>query len=186
MEQNKTEESRLLPQYVQPRYKKSGTTQMFWGAFRYGMRSFIIPIDGDPSARRGGVNAKMYLQLLDEYLVGYLDEDSIFMQDNAPVHTAKIVKKWLEENVPVVLKWPPYSPDLNPIENLWKLLKERIHLKNPKLRTLGNTQEALEELIKAAVEVWEDFAEETLNHLIDTMPDRIEAVIRAGGWYTGY
>jgi transposase len=41
----------------------------------------------------------------------------VFMQDNAPIHTAHIIKDWLEEMAIEVLEWPPYSPDLNPIEH---------------------------------------------------------------------
>ena len=40
------------------------------------------------------------------------------MQDNAPIHKAKIVAKWFKENVVEVINWPLYSPDLNPIETL--------------------------------------------------------------------
>ncbi|RYO78149.1 hypothetical protein DL766_007935 [Monosporascus sp. MC13-8B] len=159
---------------------------MFWGGIRYGKRSFLVALDGDPEAARGGVTGRVYRDHLDEYLPECLDGDSIFMQDNAPVHTARIVKEWLQRQAVEVLEWPPYSPDLNPIENVWKLLKERIQKKEPKLRSLGNTQEALDLLIATAIAVWEKFAEGMLNDLIDSMPRRIEAVIAAQGWYTKY
>jgi hypothetical protein len=44
------------------------------------------------------------------------------MQDNASIFTARIVKDWLKEQGIEVLNWPPYSPDLNPIEHAWKRL----------------------------------------------------------------
>lgn len=159
---------------------------MFWGAFRFGFRSFLVALDGDPDAKRGGVTARVYRDLLEEYLPTCLEDDTIFMQDNASVHTAGIIKEWIRNNEVEVLDWPPYSPDLNPIENLWKLLKERIQVKEPRLKTLGNTQEALDLLIATAVTVWEEFAEVMLNHLIESMPNRIEAVLASRGWYTKY
>jgi transposase len=49
------------------------------------------------------------------------------MQDNAPVHTARIIKALLEELGINIMVWPPYSPDLNPIENLWAIMKVKIY-----------------------------------------------------------
>ena len=50
----------------------------------------------------------------------------IFMQDGAPCHRSKIVKKFLEENHVTTLDWPGNSPDLNPIENLWAKMKDLV------------------------------------------------------------
>ena len=53
------------------------------------------------------------------------------MQDNAPYHKAKIVLSFLEEEGISVIKIPPQSPDMNPIENIWKIMGEKAHNINP-------------------------------------------------------
>jgi hypothetical protein len=73
---------------------------------------------GDDVSARGGVTAARYLELLEEYLPTILDFDSIFMQDNIPIHKAHAVLNCLVEMGVSLADHPPYSPDLDPIENL--------------------------------------------------------------------
>jgi transposase len=56
--------------------------------------------------------------VLDNELAGHHQEGLIFMQDNALIHTAHKVKAWFKEQRIPVADWPPFSPDLNPIEQL--------------------------------------------------------------------
>ncbi len=62
----------------------------------------------------------------------FKDADFIFQQDLAPAHTAKSTKGWLNDHDVGVLDWAANSPDLNPIENLWGIVKRKMRNKRPK------------------------------------------------------
>ena len=141
--------------------------------------------EGDPEAAHRGFTARKYRDLLQEHLGTVLDHDSIFMQDNASIHTAHIVGEWLDEHAIQVMDWPPYSPDLNPIENIWALLKQKIYELRPDLIEHSNIA-MLSVLQETAIEAWESLEEEVLNNMAISMRKRCQAVIDADGWYTKY
>lgn len=164
---------------------------MFMAAFGYGgIKSHLLDLHGDPDSERGGVTGPVIKSSLEEILPATCSYGSYYAQDNAPTHKARIVQDWLRpwctEHGITLVDWPPYSPDLNPIENLWKLLKERIIAKDPTLVTLPKNDSSKARLVRVATEVWDEMESDMLNHLIDTIDHRIEAVIAARGWYTKY
>jgi hypothetical protein len=99
--------------------KRTGKSvkKMFWAGFGYDIRTELVPLDGDPNSSRGGVTAKVIYDLYQDQLPGFIQAGDIFMQDNAAVHTARIIYGLLEELGVNIMIWPPYSPDLNTIES---------------------------------------------------------------------
>jgi ABC-type transport system involved in cytochrome c biogenesis ATPase subunit len=82
--------------------------------------------------------------------------------------------------------WPPYSPDLNPIENLWKVLKSRICERYPEISAYPKSAVALARLIEAAEELWSEVEDEVVKNVVNSMPDRLNACYNADGYYTKY
>lgn len=78
-----------------------------------------------------------------------------------------------------MLDWPSMSPDINPIENLWNQLKDKLHEAYERASTLDE----LFDLVKAS---WGAIDVQRLQTLIDRMPNRCAAVIKAKGWATKY
>ncbi len=82
------------------------------------------------------VNAAIYQEILEHFMLHsadklYGDADFIFQQDLAPAHTAKGTKSWFNDHGVTVLDWPANSPDLNPIENLWSIVKRKMRDTRP-------------------------------------------------------
>lgn len=110
---------------------------------------------------------------------GAYGDQFLFMQDNAPPHTSRVAQNFLETENVTILPWPACSPDLNPIEHLWDVIKRKI-------RSRQNNPGNLGELIQAALEEWENVPQEQINNLITSMPRRIRACIEARGGNTDY
>jgi hypothetical protein len=91
-----------------------------------------------------------------------------YMQDGARIHTASSTMAYLTRMATVIDNWPTCPPDLNPIENLWAILKRRVEELQPM------TKDHL-------IDVWEHLEMETVNALVDSMPRRMILVIQKGG-----
>jgi len=64
----------------------------------------------------------------------YPDGCDLFHQDNAPAHSGRLTVEWMSQNVPLLIKVPPHSQDLNAIELVWGILKTRIEKCQPRTR----------------------------------------------------
>ncbi|GES89422.1 IS630 family transposase [Rhizophagus clarus] len=132
-----------------------------WGAIsvkgKIGMHMFIENLDHH-----------LYRQILNEHLYDNANAMHgrrwVFQQDNDPKHTSCDVKSDLETHLlGRVLPWPSYSPDLNPIENVWAILKKNVEKKE-----------------------WDDLDNNVIVNCINGMRSRIEACIDAEGGHTKY
>ena len=103
--------------------------------------------------------------------------NAILMQDNASSHTAYITKGTLHQMAIRLLWWPSNSPDLNPIENVWRLLKHRVQRRFPKSK---------DELRAIIQEEWDKITVQDIRKYCINMNDRCWAVIKAKGGPTPY
>lgn len=163
---------------ITPTVKHGGGSLMVWGCFTAEGVGYLCKIDG-------GLDSDLYCSILKEDLMGSLKyynldvNDVIFQQDNDPKHMSKRAQKCLKELGLTVLEWPPQSPDLNPIEHLWDVLKRKLnaHPEQPK---------SMHELWERIESDWESITKDECMHLIESMPERIEAVLKAKGGVTKY
>ena len=74
-------------------------------------------MEWDSDSKKNGYSANSYLKVIEEQLPTIWEPGLTFMQDNASVHTARKIQAWFEEMSIDITDWPPFSPDLNPIEH---------------------------------------------------------------------
>lgn len=151
---------------------------MFWGSFagrRKGPSFFW-------EKAYGGINSDKYiyfiLPLIEDFLRSH--PQVIFQQDNAPSHRSKATTRALQDRGIEILKFPRYSPDLTPIENVWSWMKSYIE----QFYDIQNL--SLRELRAAIIEAWEAVPEDWLLQLAHSMPDRLRECIRRGGRLIDY
>ena len=128
------------------------------------------------------MDAKLYVNILDNNLIQSatdlgIQDNFIFQSDNDPKHTSRLAKTWLMVHLIECLVWPPQSPDLNIIENLWDYLDSHIPKSSRKSYNLFKT---------AIFETWRNIPQELINNLIKSIPNRLQEVIAANGENTSY
>jgi len=141
----------------------------------------------------GTVDTQKYLDILKSMkpldgsdLEDMFDEQKwTFQQDGAPAHSSKAATDWLKNFVPAFIPcgptrlggiWPSSSPDLNPIEHVWAIMKARL---------AENPPETMADLKVRIKEEWAAISVETLEKLVGSMKKRLQTVIDKNGGYIG-
>lgn len=150
---------------------------MFWGSFAGNIKGPCLFWEKD----WGTINKETYSGRVIPLIHGWIriNPHLSLMQDGAPGHTAADTLRELSERGIRVIKWPPFSPDLNPIETVWNAMKDWIQ---------ENYTEKLsyDQLRGAVMAAWDQISEQFLDDLVNLMPARCEAVILANGMHTRY
>ncbi|UYV72727.1 hypothetical protein LAZ67_10000417 [Cordylochernes scorpioides] len=136
---------------------------MVWGAIAYDSRSPLLRIQGTMTAQRYVDDVLRPVTL--PYLQGV--PNALYQQDNARPHTARISQQALQDVQ--MLPWPPYSPDLSPIEHVWDIIGRRLHaLPQPRSEN---------ELWQMVEREWRAIPQDAIRTLIDSLPRRVAACI---------
>ena len=126
---------------------------------------------------KGTINGDRYVSALENeiyslsFQFGGPSSDWLLMDDNATSHRCRKVKEYKELSGIRTLDWPPRSPDLNPFENVLKILIRR------KIQS-GSTLSNLEKYIKIS---WNEIPQSTINKCISSMTDRVHKVLMKKG-----
>jgi transposase len=168
----------LSDRLVEGTKKFGGGSLMMWGCMAWEGVGYACKIDGN-------MDGDLYTKILQDELqesISFYDKnpgDFIFQQDNDSKHTCKKAQKWLEDQGYQVLLWPAQSPDLNPIEHLWTHLKRR-------LAAYETPPNGILQLWERVQVEWDKIESEMCQGLIESMPRRMEALLKAKGGYTKY
>ena len=130
------------------------------------------------------MNSGNYCAFLEENLMPWLNSQNddvkqniIFQQDNAPSHVSCFTKGWLSSlgiTGQRLMDWPPQSPDLNPIENLWSIIKRKVYEKG---RQFGNKKELWERILEVSSQI----SPEVVKKLTSSVDGRLVKLIQNGG-----
>ncbi len=145
-----------------------------WGIFSGHSLGPLVPIERC-------LNATAYQSIVDDHVHPFMttvfpSSDGYFQQDNTPCHKAQIISDWflVHGNELILLNWPPQSPDVNPIEHLWDVVEWEIHIMDVQLTNLQQLRDAI-------MSKWTKISEECSQHLVESMPRIIKAVLKAKG-----
>lgn len=169
---------RLLPCNVNHSTKYQGKPLMVWGCFAGSQRGLLLEV-------KRSINSEAYQEVLTQGLLPFLeqhkqnegsDQKLIFMHDNAPAHASASTKTWLEAAKVAPIRWPAQSPDLNPIENVWRDLKHRVKARQPTRK----------ELPAVVQEEWTNMNGQYFQRFLTSMPRRIAQCLKNRGFYTDF
>jgi len=152
---------------------KDRTKLKAWGGFWSGGKSSLFCF-------KETMNAEFYVGILREHIPevkAMLGNRFRWQQDNDPKHTSRLAMGFLQKNVPEIIDWPSCSPDLNPLENIWSIVKRNVESRMPK--NLGQLEQFMSE-------EWNAIPKSLLEKLVGSMRQRCELVIKENGETISY
>ena len=166
-------------EYMVPRFQKSEVKLMIWSCIALGVKGPLI-ILRFPGGKGGGVNGRRFRRQVLSKMLPFIRQLQIerpglmFQQDNAPSHKADLTKGWIARKGIRLFPHPAYSPDISPIEPIWRVLKRKIN-NRPRHPT------SLAELEQAIREEWANIPQMVIDNYIRAMPKRLQALYKAKG-----
>lgn len=166
------------PKIIQEKHHTGKYSVMFWGCISKHGRGPLLQIQQT-------MDSKQYKKVLKDYFIPeatYLQDLGVpvkLMHDNAPAHRAKLIKDYLADSNIEFIEWPAYSPDLNPIENIWAWVKYRLYSDFPPSKNEN-------ELIDRVFAIWEQIDLTMCQRYCQDYYKRLEAVKQADGMQTKY
>lgn len=167
----------LSPRHCAQRMKHPPKV-MIWGCMSIHGMGRIHVVEGN-------MNSVQYITVLERRLIPQVQswnlEEYIFQQDSAPCHTSRVVKQFFIDHGIQVLPWAGNSPDMNPIETLWAVLKRKLQE-----TTFTNKIELIGKLLDFCMRDTEQKAEldATCRKLVEGMPARVKMLLNAKGGHT--
>ena len=159
--------ARYLAKYV----PKKSAKLMMWGCIWSSGHRVLVRV-------RGNMDSRQYGDILEQYVAPNVQDGFLFQQDNAPCHTSQFSRKTMENlGIALLPNWPARSPDLNIIENLWKMLKDRLE---------GAQYQNLDQLWNFVESQFYSIPDETIANLYLSIPKRVNSVISSRGYPTKY
>ena len=135
----------------------------------------------------GTMKSQQYIEVLQTRLLPqareWFGEDYVFQQDNTPCHTSRMLKNFFQEEGILVLPWPSNSPDMNPIETIWAVIKRQLE---------EHTLTSRAELIRHILDITQRDTpikrelDNTCRKLVASMPKRVNELYHAKGSHTKY
>jgi transposase len=150
---------------------------MIFGIIGVGIKAFLVYPFGSV------INKEKYIECLGETLKPIVDKYPArhFMQDGAPAHTARDTKKYLKSLGVPLLNWPPSSPDLNPIENLWASMKHQAGYYCP---VNNKNEENARKMADRVRKVIANIKQSYIDSLVRSFERRLQLCVMLDGNYT--